>query len=170
MPRGEKTKLLWQNPKYRKHILKVCKNKRMTGKHHSEKSKRKMGRAIRKRWQNSEFREKMKIVFIGCRNKGSKHWNWKKGNRKDRGYIYILKPEHPFAIKSGYVRRSRLIMEKQIGRYLTPEEIVHHINETTDDDRIENFILFKNRAFHRWFHKKGFCNPKGIIFDGEKIK
>jgi len=45
-------------------------------------------------------------------------------------------------------------MEKHIGRYLTPEEVVHHINEIKTDNRIENLMLFKNANEHTKFHMK----------------
>jgi len=102
---------------------------------------------------------------------GESHPNWKGGITKNSaGYIFIHKPNHPFCDNKGYVREHRLVIEKQIGRYLLPKEIPHHLNEIVDDNRIENFILFKNKGYHNWFHRKGFCNPKGIIFDGRKLK
>ena len=102
-------------------------------------------------------------------NKGKNNFMWKGGKFKDSdGYIIVLKPKHPFATKMGYICRSRFVMEKYLGRYLKRKEIVHHINKIRDDDRIKNFMLFKNRGFHIAFHKFGKCNPKGIIFDGRK--
>lgn len=80
---------------------------------------------------------------------------WKGGRYKGaNGYIFIYKPEHPFSNKQGYIREHRLVMEKHIGRYLIPKEVVHHINENTSDNRIENLKLFANGAIHFWFHKK----------------
>ena len=32
-------------------------------------------------------------------------------------------------------------MERNIGRYLSEDEVVHHINNTRDDNRIENLKL-----------------------------
>ena len=84
-------------------------------------------------------------VCIKCWHK--KAWlkernpNWKGGTRKRSGYIYILKKNHPYASKQRYIAEHRLVMEKHIGRYLYPWEIVHHKNGIRDDNRIENLKL-----------------------------
>lgn len=93
--------------------------------------------------------------------KGCKH-PWQDGKISKRGYIYLYVPEHPFATKQGYVRRSRLVMEQTIGRFLKPEEIVHHKGtkypmssiENKSDDRPENLRLFENKSAHTKFHHK----------------
>jgi len=96
---------------------------------------------------------------------GEKHPNWKE-TISYQGYIYLHKFNHPFCDNHGYIRRSRFIVEQCLKRYLKSTEIVHHINEITNDDRIRNFIVFKNCGYHIAFHRWGCCNPKGIIFDG----
>ena len=101
------------------------------GKHFSEEAKRNMSLA----------------------QKGNKSWRWKGGiSNSPLGYIYILKPSHPFCSKCGYVKRANLVMEKHLGRYLIPPELVHHKNCIRDDDRIENLMLFPNRPEHTKFH------------------
>lgn len=57
------------------------------------------------------------------------------------GYIRILKPDHPFHDNRGYVKEHRLVMEEYLGRYLTKDEIVHHINENPSDNRPENLQI-----------------------------
>ena len=79
-------------------------------------------------------------------NTGDKCINWKGGKFKSKlGYIFIFCPAHPNAIMRNYVQEHRLMMEKHIGRYLTKEEVVHHINGVKDDNRIENLVLLKKK-------------------------
>lgn len=69
--------------------------------------------------------------------------NWKGGvNRHVSGYLKQLAKGHPAADKNGYVMQHRLIMEKELGRYLKPHERVHHKNGIRDDNRPENLELW----------------------------
>lgn len=100
---------------------------------------------------------------------GEKSSHWKGGKIKhQRGYIYIYKPDHPFATKSGYVFEHRLIIEKQIGRYLHKWEISHHINKIKTDNCIKNLMLFKNQKTHKKFETNKPINPTDIVFSGKK--
>lgn len=79
-----------------------------------------------------------------------------------KGYVFIYKPDHPFSYKDGYILGHRFVMEKHIGRYLTPEEVVHHKGvryplgsiENKRDNRFENLKLFANDLQHRKFEKE----------------
>lgn len=102
--------------------------------------------------------------------KGSKNPMWTGGIKiTNDGYILIHKPNHPFNVDN-YVFEHRLVVEKQIGRYLTRKERVHHINGIITDNIIENLMLFKHTGYHLSFHRWKKCNPKGIMFDGRSIK
>ena len=77
---------------------------------------------------------------------------WKGGRKIDgKGYILIYKPEHPFA-RNTYIFEHRLVMEAYLGRYLNPEEVVHHMNNQPNDNRIENLQLFPNKDAHTKYH------------------
>lgn len=83
---------------------------------------------------------------------GKNNWFWHGGKTIDKdGYVYLRKPNHPFNA-NGYVKRSRLVMEKHIGRYLSKQEIIHHINGIKNDDRIDNLKLLANLSEHRKYH------------------
>lgn len=91
---------------------------------------------------------------IGEANLGKIH-NWKGGrNLSGEGYILIYKPEHPFCYKAGYVAEHRLAMEEFLGRYLEPAEVIHHINEIRNDNRLENLMLFATCGEHIKYHRK----------------
>jgi hypothetical protein len=54
-----------------------------------------------------------------------------------QGYVMIYAPDHS-SRKSGQALEHRIVMEKHIGRHLTNQETVHHINGNKSDNRIEN--------------------------------
>lgn len=108
----------------------------------------------------------MKIVICKyCKKKTTKHeregslfcnricyMNWKRENPnkkayKDKvlnsGYYYIYDPNHPNAIgsKKLYIAEHRLIIEKNIKRYLNKNEIVHHINGDRLNNKLSNLIV-----------------------------
>lgn len=103
---------------------------------------------------SKKIREKISKSMKGI-NAGEKNPYWKGGKTKDgHGYIYIRNFNHPYTTKRGYIKRSRLIMEKILNRYLLPEEIIHHKNEIKNDDRPENLQLFSSKGKHSAFHKR----------------
>ena len=111
---------------------------------------------------------------------GKNSFHWKGGKYiTSQSYINILKPNHPFCDKQGYIKKSRLVMEKHLRRYLKPEEIVHHkgtkypINsiENRQDDRLENLKLFANHKLHMQYEvsQPNNCSQKTRFKKGHKL-
>ena len=149
-------------------------------KHHSQQGFQKGHHPIsgfkkdNKLWDNENSK---KTRFKKGQN-GENHFRWKGGKRKNyAGYILIYNPNHPFCNKNKCVREQRLVVEKQIGRYLKPEEKVHHVGikypidsiENKQDNRPENLMAFASNGYHMAFHHWGYYNQKHIIFDGRKL-
>lgn len=83
---------------------------------------------------------------INAARTGHKSPGWRGGKIKSTsGYVLVQMPSHPAAHAAGYVPEHRLVMEGMIGRYLRPEENVHHINGKRDDNRPENLELWTSK-------------------------
>lgn len=85
------------------------------------------------------------------------------------GYIFIRKSDHPFAAKNKYVAEHRLVMEHKIGRYLTKEECVHHINGIRNDNRIENLELCTTHGQHTMLHHPELYERLKVEFKGKNF-
>lgn len=92
-------------------------------------------------------------------NTGRRPWN--KGIKrppKHIGNVHSHSDGYPMVwvglenLKSGYMPLHRLIMSDHIGRLVTREEKVHHINGNREDYRIENLFLCRNMSHHRLVH------------------
>jgi hypothetical protein len=127
----------------------------MLGKKMTEEHKRKIGVANTGKKMSDSAKRKISLSvtkqLTGKFGKNAR--GWKGGKIRMNGYIKIKSISHPLKDASGYVMEHRLVMEKHIGRFLTKEETVHHVNSIRDDNRIENLILFKTPGDHVAHHR-----------------
>lgn len=88
----------------------------------------------------------MKEVFCPYCGKRAKEYEFG-GHEKKRsdGYIKVYVPDHPHATADGYVMKHTLVMERNIGRFLREDEVVHHVNRVRDDNRLENLRLMTKK-------------------------
>lgn len=68
--------------------------------------------------------------------------------RKEKnGYVSVY-------CDDGWILEHRFVVEQFIGRKLTKEEVVHHIDEDKSNNDINNLVLFKNQREHSAWHNK----------------
>lgn len=108
---------------------------------------------------------------------GIHHPMWRGGRIVDKdGYALLYVPDHPNARKYvKYILEHRLVMERHLGRFLRPEEVVHHRNKNKQDNRIENLALFSENSEHLRHELTGHCpkwTPEGKarIRDGQRVR
>jgi hypothetical protein len=89
-------------------------------------------------------------------------------------YIRKKKNGHPRADSQGLVKQSVLVMEEYLGRYLLPNEQVHHKNGIVTDDHLENLELLTEEEHKRKYNNLGKYNDsprntKGRPFYGNQF-
>ena len=123
------------------------------GRKHSTKTKEIISKKAKQRLKNPT-----KNPMYGVHRFGKENPNWRGGkticNIRGRKYILIFSPDHPYKFRDRYVYEHRLIMEKHLGRYLKPKEIVHHIDNNPINNSIDNLMLFPSHSAHRNYHAK----------------
>lgn len=74
---------------------------------------------------------------------------WQGGVVIDKnGYVLVHAPQHPNARDNGKVLEHRLVMESVLGRYLEPNEVVHHKDGNKRNNDPSNLEVYKSNAAH----------------------
>jgi len=96
--------------------------------------------------------EKMRLAKIGTQTKENNN-NWKGGKVNCHGYVFELQKD------GSYKQEHRIIMENHIGRELSNDEIIHHINQDKTDNRIGNLQIMTQET-HKQLHNELRCQRK----------
>jgi hypothetical protein len=105
--------------------------------------------------ENIKKGEQRKFCFGHQNRRFIKNHNDKpeRGQFIHAGYVYVIAPgEHPHKTNKRYIKRSRLVTEARIGRYLERYEHVHHIDMDRSNDTPENLqvmSLSDHLSMHR---------------------
>jgi HNH endonuclease len=93
---------------------------------------------------------------------------------KKGDYLYCIVRDHPNRTKNNYVLLHRVIVENDINRLLTSDEIIHHIDENKFNNDLSNLKIM-TQSEHQILHKtiglsmvKLKCPSCEIEFDKEK--
>jgi hypothetical protein len=90
-------------------------------------------------------------IPINNNQSGENNPSWKGGWYNDRGYIYVLMPEHPNAMKNGYVGLHTVNVTKKLGRPIQKGELIHHIDGNKGNNDINNLYVCDKRE-HKFLH------------------
>ena len=92
----------------------------------------------------SKYCSRSCATIRGRRYRGPNSPNWRGGRTVQSGYRMVRAPDHPRARPSyPYVLEHILVMERMLGRFLEPNERIHHRSGRRRDNRPENLELWK---------------------------
>lgn len=131
---------------------------------HTPESRLKIAEAKRLWWttrDTTETRRKIGLSSKGRIKPREKHPAWRGGRyiSKRDGYVTVVVPDgttgakrangRPGTNTSDVMLEHRWVMQQHLGRPLTKDEDVHHINGKKDDNRLENLKLVSHwQHFH----------------------
>lgn len=111
----------------------------------------------RRHWRRKRYPNRPAPGKHGHNPKGADCARWNHGTLySSHGYILnrVTNDPRAFGSKKQYRYEHDLVMEKHLGRKLQDNEVVHHINGNTKDNRIENLEL-RTTHEHICLHDQG---------------
>ena len=109
--------------------------------------------------------------WVGVNRSRENNAHWKGGEYTyHSGHVMVYRPNHPHAMNNGYIKRSRDVVENELGYILPKEVIIHHKNHVRDDDYMENLHVFKSHKEHAVFHQNEIAKEACGHSDWRKCK
>lgn len=71
-----------------------------------------------------------------------------------KGYVYLLRPEHPRSDPKGYASESLLIAEKALGKFISIGQEIHHVDGNRSNNKNSNLVICENKAYHLLLHQR----------------
>lgn len=104
------------------------------------------------------LRSRGEATKIGHQTGNINHW-WAPPNKgyqytRNDGYVCLSKVTHPNTDSTGRLYEHRKVMADILGRPLTKDEIVHHLNGNPSDNRRENLMLVTRNSHDRYCMRK----------------
>ncbi len=83
-----------------------------------------------------------------------------KNVRVVNGYRLVFLPDHPKAMTNanwlGYVYEHVVVVEKRMGRSLTKDEVVHHLDGNRSNNHLDNLLVIdrgQHHKLHAWINR-----------------
>lgn len=115
---------------------------------HTDEAKALIAAAGRGRRHSEESKRRQSEIKLGELNP-----YWKGGRTKIKGRTLIrVGKDHPMANSSGYVFEHRLVLAASLGRFLSADEHVHHLDFDSANNAPENLIVV-SRSEHSRIHR-----------------
>ena len=112
-----------------------------------------------------------KIARAGADHPNFKGGYWNSSKRSTRRYYMQWvpteeRPKHPTVTSRGYVHRSHFVWNTaHPNDPVIPGQLIHHINEDSEDDRLENLEKMASQVAHARHH---FSKPRKPLSEAHK--
>jgi len=129
------------------------------GKSPSAEHRQKLSTALVGRPKCAEHRDNISKAKLRERNPA-----WRGGRHLTHGYVQIkVGTDHPMANSKGYALEHRLVMAGLLGRLLTSDETVHHVDGDKTNNAPENLQLRKGRHGNGCTYLCGDCGSINVL-------